>query len=482
MMKLKIQPYSLLWTIILLYHVHVSSAELLTLSAQLDHFAHTAVEPSRIIPPEIPVSRTAPVNILDFSQHPCIIRTRNTLAPPKPIEFKTKQNISVKVIQPFVTWQDLSCASFTKPDQETKQFAELDGYTTQAQIDFFFQELKKNNITGKAEQERLKLHSQETSCRLGGGDASCGYHAIAHLETVVAAITGEGSKYLANLLNLQRINKHFGFENVRRIWNPEARGNGDWRETIINAQKNILSTQEDKKTKQARELIASYLQLPVFALSFARLANAADGEWLDVNGIQFLLKDLKKSAEYLPSNVAWHIQHASPEELAQVLKEKFQEKSQVSFIVACICHGESTDPQQNTSHWFGVVVSSSKDQMQIIILDSKNKPRFGHSNVLKIIRDATGTSITELKSEFSLSGPAQQTHAQTSLQTARQDLIFSLLPDTPPSEIEKIFQQAGTPLTAQEKKLYFGTVSPPAKKTPLLPQRLPVKKTPTPSQ
>jgi hypothetical protein len=423
----------ILLCIITVQHDYIFSAELLTLSAQLEQFAHAPISPKII------AATLAPVHILDFSKHPCIDHKNNTLAPKQPFNFVTKNNISVQIIQPMVTWQDLSCAAFLQPDDYTKYFAQLDGYTTTKQFNFFWQELKKNNITGSAEFDQLKSISKGRSCRLGGGDASCGYHAIAHLETIVKAITTEhGSKHLSELLDLRRINDHFGFKNVRRIWHPKTQEDGDWRQAIINAPK-----------KPA--LIQQYLNVSASVLQYAPLANQ-DGEWLEVNGIQFLLKHLKKSDEDLEHNILWRIQHAGPERLTELLEEKFRLDDMNPCVAACICHGESIDKTQNTSHWFGVAVSRNKDQMQIIILDSKNKPRFDHPNVLKIIRDATGKTITELRAEFSLTEQLQQP-TEISPQTARHEVIFDLLSSgNTQQEIEKIIK-----LTNQEQQLYFGS-------------------------
>lgn len=363
-----------------LYHTIIFPAELITLSTQLENLSREPLQTTahRTISVQAHALPAAPVNELHFPATLCVTHQLNIFALQNtPIIFKQESH-TVEVLQPLVAWQGMTLGDFMQPALTDFTLLIKAGYIPPNQITFI-RTLTRNSALEQYEEQLKKSFNRDTLDRLttfmiGGGDASCGYHTIKNLITLKNAII-KNTQAIHTLLNMYEINKLFGFSRARALLNLS--GNGKWRHIILNA----MGKKEYPSIEGSDPNILRDSNLP--------LADSS-GEWLSLYGLQLLIQTIKLSPDDLPANIQWC--WFAPPGYNHSERIKAMNKEFTAYIALCICLDSPVLQPGVPLHWFGVVVSKSFSKTQIIIVDSKNVPRFDNELVKDIINAATGIS------------------------------------------------------------------------------------------
>lgn len=356
----------------------------------------------------------------------------NALAPLKQTlqELETKHSISL--IQPTVAWQNLSLgAAIGKGESTARDMAHISGYTSEKDYATLLALCVKNN------QESVGLYKialnvsrlAKPDISVGGGGESCGYHAMAHLQTVCNALTApDRTKELTMLMNLERVNKLFASPAFIQMQG----GKPIWRTWI--------------QTHNNDDLLADY-----------------NGEWLTNDGIKALYKKYveKKALKKLP-NMSWDIIECTKEGILVEANIATVKNAIRDYPVATFTLFEAS-----SLHWIDIIVirsrhaTTKKGFVQVIILDSKNKPRYNHPTVIELVTFACEIELSEnlktLPNLHKLLGPVRPVSQDTLAKIYRKELIAGLAQRKNIQTLQDSFSSQDQPfskLTLDEKMLF----------------------------
>lgn len=388
------------------------SAELALLSSQLDTLAQQRHQAEQ------------KVRAIDWSKIPCLTHGINILAPtgttashPSVIfkENETPLGITVEIVQPIVVWQEFVCGDIISSSLATAQKLLADGFPAGSHAQFI--KIFKDYFLG-LESYKILL-SKMPNGQLGGGQASCGYHAIAHAQTVVNYLLDTKGNDLSNLLNFKYVNDLFGVAMIRIILSNKQ-ADGLWRTLIKNLQKaqredpQKAANPDNKEQMWLREL-QKYFPGNDYSMLQRYVAPslaAWNGDWLETNGLTILIKDIKRQYHNF---VEWNEGIIGNfRDQKDYLGEKFaiiSSRKAVNFVSVIIYHAGVTVSEQDLkssgrekhAHWLSIIFSKSDNKLQIIVLDSKNMPRLDDEVIHHLIIAITQLSSAQLKKYLTIS-------------------------------------------------------------------------------
>jgi hypothetical protein len=301
---------------------------------------------------------------IDFN-HPAYIpiKINNSMnyAAPKivPVEIQP----DVQLVQVLTAWQDLPIKAFVLADftEAEQALGHLD-YRHPQTILNLFENYNSKLFTIPQKNAIAEQFKNKTDIFLGGGPASCGYHALKNLLLITNLIFSGTLKpqelftRVGKLLDLRLTNDLFGLPAQYMAITNQA-GMGIWRLAIINE----LTAQ--KKAGKGAGLFVS----------------EDNGEWLTDTGLEWLLAEIKNN----------QLQIGLPLQETTVILNAL---NQPSFMVSIYHNAEllsNFKKAYNSSknftgalfinpgaHWFTLVVNKVDKKTQFIIVDSKNRPNY----------------------------------------------------------------------------------------------------------
>lgn len=309
----------------------------------------------------------------------------------------------VQIIQLVVAWQDLTLEAFLNKE-ENPIIASLFSITAN------------HKLQAALRTKEKELDEEIRKQSLGGGYASCGYHAIAHLETLARYFIED--KNLAGLTNLVHINELFGIKEIceKRIFTLC----GEWRKILQQEQKEI-------KSKAAIDQLCDN-----------------DGEWITYNGMLRLLtigylhnNNISYFTYYTNGMPDLKVEASSQKSLQEAIQNNKDNKSLLTFFI------------NNGAHWYGIFVNV--DKKICIIVDSKNTPRYH----LKSTKDIACAAFIENEGaihaawhnlEPSGTPAAKKAGGFDSEDMSLDRIVFlsSIAHDTNTSNIKDVFRNLGT--------------------------------------
>ena len=301
-------------------------------------------------------------NQISLPQEICILDdTNNSEAPTQDQLRQFKHATGIELIQLVVVWQDLTLPVFCElPSTEATDFTQALEADTHILVKKIMECLLKNTENNELQQAlKKKAKINDIDFSIGGGSASCGYQALAHLNTLYKASQekkeSDQQKTLRKLTNLRDINALCGFGFPNDILN-----------SVLSVNRQVPAVGEWRKAIVSRQEIVSQNQFS------GNVANE-DGEWLTSEGIKHLLSNINVLKQ-LPY-VVWYIGMHETED---------EELLRLSKLCAVIIN-------EDNYHWYGALIRQSTSTPPIIsciIVDSKNEARYNEDVLIKMLRTA----------------------------------------------------------------------------------------------
>lgn len=273
---------------------------------------------------------------------------------PREVPLRVGQRAQDAVLQMIVAWQYLTTDALSgNADKGVQEQAEKVGF---------------NGVLYKKFLDLLREYNQDIkpakkNLLIGGGNASCGYHAIKNALVLINALIDQ--RPLEGVVNLCSVNMLFG---------PQ----GNWRALIVDAQERAQKSGSAYLADATGEnLTEDGLRVLWETLMYDQAAsykNMQDVQFF-VYGNNFSDTDdsLKFAQEVQDQNLINKVLKY------RVLKQAYVEKD--TFLGVLLINPRA--------HWFTLMINKVAGKTQFIIMDSINKPRYDDPDVLAIIQDFT---------------------------------------------------------------------------------------------
>lgn len=302
----------------------------------------------------------------------------------------------IEIVQLIVAYQDLSLATFCqKTDDVEAQLAHLlalESGDSSSKImgALLLDKSNKEYESNKKLQAQLKARKIATNLgySIGGGSASCGYHTLAHLQTLHQFFNGEGN--LNHLINLTYINKLFGLTVINNTLNlvltPKIPSPGTWRNNIINEQKTRYTNAKTSFFKKNPALTTQDFETWLkddanektkiaFLRSFSSVSTK-DGEWLTDSG----MAHLENNKETNPKEIRFSLWYAD-------IATSESELKSIQEIINKPAYNLPITVNAHNSHWYGVYLQkkSAEGNILCVIMDSKNVARYNTQLTIEML-------------------------------------------------------------------------------------------------
>jgi hypothetical protein len=235
----------------------------------------------------------------------------------------------IRVIQLVVAWQDLTVNSFV--------------YGNDSLTNCIKNVPQNSELRGHLEKQQ-KITESILGESIGGGYASCGYHTVAHLDTIANYLLSK--EPWSNLTNLVHINALFGIKNICDLGIIDPCGT--WRNALMGEQQNRVG-------------------------GGSKLCDA-EGEWISHEAMLMLAEktNLKKTGIiYSKTGVPGQIQPTTKKIIDEAVKTA-PDKNYLFFWI------------NSGAHWYGICIIVS--QKLCLIVDSKNSPRYDDESTKAILQ------------------------------------------------------------------------------------------------
>jgi len=328
-------------------------------------------------------------HLIDF-EHPALKKLLLTAAYNYNIPDQVPLKIgNVTVVQLLVAWQDLQAVVFLQQPPIKRVGLLHENHYTEAGTQYLIQLLQDAN---KPLREKLKNKTIQADAYLGGGTVSCGYHTIKNLLLTLNLIYGQKQETdvaAHGLVDLDLTNSLFGtsIQNTRINENNHP---GIWRSYLISK-------------KQKTIMPGTGIEVELYPEK-----DAATADWLEWNGLYYLWT-------YYPAttkNIAAGLNNmGAPYALPAIEVLYKNKKEDIELLLAT--KGALNDQFKKSAtaqrlfvvhvdnnHWIALVLNKVAGEIQCIILDSKNWPRYHHptvKNFIKIFTDATIPPMAQRK-------------------------------------------------------------------------------------
>lgn len=357
----------------------------------------------------------ARLHLINFNhetiRHLFLTREFSTAAPPQVPYVVKADNPQITLTQLLVVWQFLPMKTFfyNKDSEEVllslvSPRKEGGGAYTKKGAQDLLTLLQETNKKFKEKHKNIAPDNHE----LGGGNVSCGYHAIKNILILNDALYAQEERqahHILALTNLSLTDYLFGTAAQRNLIAKENKP-GVWRQYII-AHPTISYdvTLEDGSEVE--------LQGDTYDLK-----ERGTGNWLLDDGMSFLWKhnftNLKPVAQQLYLYKPFITMRVVTTQGAQILGQRPDIKQAYELARLQFLKSTTAQPQAFVihegmfNHWFSLVLIKINNTIQAFIMDSKNVPRYDHPAVCQIIKDFTESAVppfvtqeskTEVKSE-----------------------------------------------------------------------------------
>jgi hypothetical protein len=297
----------------------------------------------------------------------------------------------VELVQLIVAWQDLPLKAFFG-FSEGLNLAEysllLHGYKDAPTLVRLFKDFN-GKLYKKLEPLANFYRDNKSDPLLGGGDASCGYHALKNALLVANAIysgsTEEAIRIIRGLANLNLVNTLFGKPEQNEFINGYERA-GAWRQFMINHPTTLIAGIQQPNYDEKTNPTAEWLHEA--GINFLWNSSQKETYRKEIENIftdlgqQKVYQALYKYQITLIHDLKFFAQNFT---VTQNVIEKFKKERFAIFII-----------NAGGNHWITLIVSAVGTTTQCIILDSKNWPRYDLPEINTIIKALTGASVPAL--------------------------------------------------------------------------------------
>lgn len=331
----------------------------------------------------IPTKQLQLINFDDATIRPFLLTQELNDEAPAAVPLILSKAPHVELVQLLVAWQDLPLRAFLDIKQgiiEAEGALLLHGYKD---IPAFINKFKFFNPKLEAKLKELKgfyEKYQGIDPLLGGGDASCGYHALKNTLLITNALYSSSpattNNALENLMSLNLTNDLFGKSEQNEFINGYKQP-GIWRQFMLAHPINPIGN--TPHYDQVKNPTAEWLSQAGIAFLWS---NSISKELVDL----FAARDQKKLYDYL-YKYRTNLNHeliffAKNFTVSDSVKKKFDTENKAFFII-----------NAGGNHWLTLFVSRVGTTTQCIILDSKNWPRYDLPEIHTIIKALTGATV-----------------------------------------------------------------------------------------
>lgn len=305
-----------------------------------------------------------------------------------PKEVPVKLTPQATLTQIIVAWQGLPFKTFLNlKEQRAIDTIASAGYSNN---DAFFERFRTANqhlasqLTSHEEEFKKMLDIDDPL--LGGGNASCGYHALKNSLIAAHAIYSGMPHALTRVMDLQLIDDLFGTPEQRH-YVAQKKSPGIWRKAVL----------------------AQYLEQEKAALSGYDVISDKNGEWLTDEGLTWLwekkLPQMPDSYQLYKHKGALQL-HVYTGETPEFTTFAEQYRSNPNFLGALIIPSAARGGTTASKHWMSLIINKiidstqeNKNITQFILFDSQNFPRYHDDIVANVIKILLGSGFSPKEQE-----------------------------------------------------------------------------------